>query len=342
MSDHTERRLHREPDVERSSVTTVEQHGIESIPDVDRDASIFDFMRLCWGGANSLATAVLGAFPIMFGLSFWQATAATVLGLIVGSLVLAPMSIFGPINGTNNAVSSSAHFGVVGRIVGSFLSLLTAIAFFAISVWSSGDAVVGAAHAVFRVRGSDTEIASVYAVFAVSVLIVCIYGFRMMLLINKIAVVASTALFRSGRFLEPLRSQLRGIWSRVGCFRVLAAVHQLYAGRAGESYFLRRISGRLDALPAAQHEQARARSCHRSGPIAYLTPVSIRCYHGLGGCQTRPGLSRTRRLHGRTTYRGAVPVLGANARACGIERYVYGYDLAIRNRARLLQCFSAS
>src|ERR1700730_9017683 len=57
MSDHTERRLHREPDVERSSVTTVEQHGIESIPDVDRDASIFDFMRLCWGGANSLATA---------------------------------------------------------------------------------------------------------------------------------------------------------------------------------------------------------------------------------------------------------------------------------------------
>src|SRR3984893_8728346 len=225
MSDHAERHLHRDPDVERSSVTKVEQHGVESIPDEHRDASIFDFMRLCWGGANSLATAVLGAFPIMFGLSFWQATAATVLGLIVGSLVLAPMSIFGPLNGTNNAVSSSAHFGVVGRIVGSFLGLLTAIAFFAISVWSSGDAVVGAARAVFHVRGSDAEIASVYAVFAVSVLIVCIYGFRMMLLINKIAVVASTALFRSGRFLEPLRSQLRGIWSRVGCFRVLAAVH---------------------------------------------------------------------------------------------------------------------
>src|ERR1700724_2026017 len=106
MSDHAERHLHRDPDVERSSVTKVEQHGVESIPDEHRDASIFDFMRLCWGGANSLATAVLGAFPIMFGLSFWQATAATVLGLIVGSLVLAPMSIFGPINGTNNAVSS--------------------------------------------------------------------------------------------------------------------------------------------------------------------------------------------------------------------------------------------
>jgi purine-cytosine permease-like protein len=92
-------------------------------------------------------------------------------------LILAPMSIFGPINGTNNAVSSSAHFGVVGRIVGSFLSLLTAIVVFAISVWSNGDAVVGAARLVFHIRGSDLKVALVYAVFALSVLIVCIYAF---------------------------------------------------------------------------------------------------------------------------------------------------------------------
>src|ERR1700689_94723 len=117
------------PEGSPASASTVERHGIESIPDADRNASIFDFARICWGGANSLATAVLGAFPIMFGLSFWQGVEATVLGLTIGSLVLAPMSIFGPISGTNNAVSSSAHFGVVGRIVGSFLSLLTAISF---------------------------------------------------------------------------------------------------------------------------------------------------------------------------------------------------------------------
>src|SRR6201996_7459465 len=141
-----------------SAVTEVEKHGIESIPDQDRDSSIFDFMRLCWGGANSLATAVLGAFPIMFGLSFWQASAAAVCGVVIGSLILAPMSVFGPMNGTNNAVSSSAHFGVVGRIVGSFLSLLTAIAFFAISVWSSGDAVVGAARRIFHVAATPVKL----------------------------------------------------------------------------------------------------------------------------------------------------------------------------------------
>jgi purine-cytosine permease-like protein len=175
-----------------------EQHGIESIPDQDRTATIFDFLRIAWGGSNSLATAVLGAFPIIFGLSFWQALAATVLGVVLGALVLAPMAIFGPLTGTNNAVSSSAHFGVVGRIVGSFLSLLTAVAFYSISVWSSGDAVVGAAQRLFDMHPSERDFAFAYGTFACAVLIVSIYGFRLMLLVSKIAVVGASALFLVG------------------------------------------------------------------------------------------------------------------------------------------------
>jgi purine-cytosine permease-like protein len=175
-----------------------ERHGVESIPESDRTSSIVDFLRVCWGGANSLATAVLGAFPIMFGLSFWQAMAANALGVAVGALILGPMAVFGPLNGTNNAVSSSAHFGVVGRIVGSFLSLLTAIAFFSISVWSSGDAVVGAVHALVGVRESEGLFAAAYGVFAGSVLIVSVYGYGVMLAVNKVAVVASSVLFIVG------------------------------------------------------------------------------------------------------------------------------------------------
>ena len=121
----------------------METYGIERIPEKDRNASAFDLFRVASGGANTFATAFLGAFPILFGLSFWQGLAATVTGLVVGALLLAPMAVFGPTNGTNNAVSSSAHLGVHGRVVGSFLSLLTALAFFSISVWCSGDALVG-------------------------------------------------------------------------------------------------------------------------------------------------------------------------------------------------------
>lgn len=177
---------------------SIEQHGIEPIPDCDRTATILDFMRIEWAGLNSLATAVLGAFPIIFGLSFWQSVAASVIGVLVGSLILAPMGIFGPITGTNNAVSSSAHFGVVGRIVGSFLSLLTAVAFFSISVWASGDALIGAAQRLFGLRPTEASFAAAYGCFALAVLAVAIYGFRLMLLVSKIAVIAASLLFVVG------------------------------------------------------------------------------------------------------------------------------------------------
>jgi len=176
----------------------IERHGIESIPDADRTATILDFFRIAWGGSNSLATAVLGAFPIIFGLSFVQALAATALGVVLGAFILAPMAIFGPINGTNNAVSSSAHFGVVGRMVGSFLSLLTAVSFFSISVWSSGDAVMGALQRLMGIGAPDAGFALAYAFFAIAVLAVSIWGFRLMLLVNKISVVAATLLFVVG------------------------------------------------------------------------------------------------------------------------------------------------
>ena len=175
-----------------------ETHGIESIPDADRGATLLDFLRIAWGGSNSLATAVLGAFPIIFGLSFRQGLLAVALGVGIGALVLAPMAIFGPLTGTNNAVSSSAHFGVVGRIVGSFLSLLTAVAFYSISVWSSGDAVIGAAQRLFDLHPSEGHFAAAYAAFALAVLAVSIYGFRLMLLVSKIAVIAASALFLVG------------------------------------------------------------------------------------------------------------------------------------------------
>ena len=181
-------------------LTEIEQYGVERIPDADRTATPLDLFRLAFGGANTFATCVLGAFPILFGLSFWQGLAATVLGLVVGALILAPLAVFGPLNGTNNAVASSAHLGVHGRVVGSFLSLLTAIAFFSISVWSSGDALVGGAHRLVGLPQNDGVDALAYGVFAALVLTVCVYGFRFMLFINKIAVAAASTLFVLGFF----------------------------------------------------------------------------------------------------------------------------------------------
>ena len=182
------------PSPRHPRITEIEQHGINTIPDVDRTSGPWDLFRIQFGGANTFATVLIGTTPIMLGLSLGQAVLATVLGVLVGALILAPMGLFGPRTGTNNAVSSGAHLGVRGRIVGSFLSLLTAIAFYSISVWVSGDALVGGAARLFGVPDSTWLRAAVYAVLGAVVIVVVVYGYEFMLLVNKVVVVANTVL----------------------------------------------------------------------------------------------------------------------------------------------------
>lgn len=179
-------------------VTEVEQHGIDTIPDEHRTSGPFDLFRIQFGGANTFATIILGTFPILLGLSWWQAVGATVAGVVVGAAILMPMGLFAPLTGTNNAVSSGAHFGVRGRVVGSFLSLLTAIAFYSISVWVSGDALVGAAARLFGVPSTDLVRGLVYAVLGALVIVVVIYGYQFMLLVNKVVVIGNTVLMLLG------------------------------------------------------------------------------------------------------------------------------------------------
>ncbi|TAM66278.1 MAG: cytosine permease [Microbacteriaceae bacterium] len=175
-------------------MTEVEAHGIDTIPDADRTSTWVDLLRIQFGGANTFATVLLGTFPIALGLSFWQAVLATLAGLVVGTLFLMPMGLFGPKTGTNNAVSSGALFGVRGRVVGSFLSLLTAIAFYSISVWVSGDALVGALKRLAGVPDTVVLRTVVYGVIGLIVIVVVVYGYQFMLFVNKVAVFANSIL----------------------------------------------------------------------------------------------------------------------------------------------------
>ncbi len=182
----------------RQRATEVEVHGIDTIPDSDRTSRPLDLFRIQFGGANTFATIILGTFPVALGLSWWQSVAATVTGVLVGALILMPMGLFAPKTGTNNAVSSGAVFGVRGRIVGSFLSLLTAIAFYSISVWVSGDALVGALNRLADVPDTNAVRGVVYAILGALVIVVVVYGYQFMLLVNKVVVVANTALMLLG------------------------------------------------------------------------------------------------------------------------------------------------
>ncbi|PRX98198.1 cytosine permease [Paraburkholderia sp. BL25I1N1] len=183
-----------------NSITQVETFGFERIPDRSRYARPIDLFRLLFGGCNTFSTSVLGSFPVLLGLSFKAGVWSIVLGVLIGSCILAPMSLFGPRNGTSDPVSSGAHFGIHGRIVGSFLAVLTAVAFFSLAVWSSGDALVGGANHLLGLPVNWMTLSFAYGLFAVLVLTVCVYGFGFMLWVNKIAVWAASILFVVGLF----------------------------------------------------------------------------------------------------------------------------------------------
>ncbi|UOQ61570.1 cytosine permease [Leucobacter rhizosphaerae] len=209
------------PPVGAPAALAVETHGINPIPLSERWARPRDVFGLVFGGANSISTAVLGTFPVVFGLTFWDGVIAILVGVVVGSLILAPMVLFGPRNGTNNAVSSSAHFGVHGRLVGSMLALLGAFTFLALAVWASGDALLASFARLFGFVPTDAMSAGVYTILVILLIVICVYGYRLLVVLNRyvpplvgiLFVVGIVAYASSSEFTTALAYAPEGRWS---------------------------------------------------------------------------------------------------------------------------------
>ena len=317
------------------AITRIETFGVEQIPDHERNATPVDLFRMIFGGANTFATAVLGSFPVLFGLSFQAGLWAILLGVTLGALILAPMGLFGPLNGTNNAVSSGAHFGVHGRIVGSFLSLLTAIAFFSLSVWSSGDAgrrrpapgrpgrertEPGPGLRPVRRAGAD----------------------RMHLRLPLHAAgqqdrrVAASLLFLLGLFASPaLRRRLR----RQRAARpagLLGRLHRRHPAGHEQPDLLRRLPGRLGPtsppdLAGTDHAGGDRRAAGDPGSL----PVRPR--HRDHRRRPRAGLHRRQQLRRRPAGHRSRLVLPAGMPDRGDRRHVHRHHFAVRHRAGHVQ-----
>lgn len=154
----------------------IESAGIEFIPDEQRTSRPRNLFTVFFGGNFAFSVIVFGWLPITFGLDFVGAATASLTGLLVGTALIAPMALLGPRTGTNNTVSSAAHFGTRGRLIGSALTLLFALAYAAIAVWTSGDALVAAAERLLGVPVDGTTLAIGYAVISVEIVLVALFG----------------------------------------------------------------------------------------------------------------------------------------------------------------------
>src|SRR3954471_16685298 len=99
----------------------VEAAGVAYIPEAERDSRPANLAAVFFGGDLAFSVIVFGWLPVTFGLGWWATVSASALGLALGTVITAPLALLGPRTGTNNTVSSGAHFGVTGRLVGSAL-----------------------------------------------------------------------------------------------------------------------------------------------------------------------------------------------------------------------------
>ncbi|ORV88349.1 purine-cytosine permease family protein [Mycolicibacterium iranicum] len=163
----------------------IEQYGIDFIPEEERRSSPRNVSSILFGGSLTFSVIVIGWFPITFGLSWWQAASAVIVGSTMGAALLAPTGLLGPRTGTNNPVSSGAFFGVAGRLIGSVLEGSASVAFAALSIWTGGDALAGALTRFFDLQNTEGVRLGAYAVLAVVVTTVSVLGHSSMVFCQK-------------------------------------------------------------------------------------------------------------------------------------------------------------
>jgi len=154
----------------------IEAAGVEYLPEEARDSGPRNLFAVFLGANLTWTNVAFGAFAILFGLSFWQTLTSMAVGTAIGTLAVLPTAIIGPRTGTNMTVSSGAFFGIRGRFIGSALALAIALGFAAVTVWTSGDALVAAAHRLFGLPETNVVGGVGYAIVA-ALMILGVFAF---------------------------------------------------------------------------------------------------------------------------------------------------------------------
>ena len=231
-------------------VGAIESAGVEYLPEEARDSSPRNLGAVFLGANLTWTNVVFGAFAILFGLSFWQTLTSMAVGTALGTLAVLPTSIIGPRTGTNMTVSSGAFFGIRGRFIGSGLALAIALGFAAVTVWTSGDALVAAGHRLLGTPENNTVHAIAYAAVAALMVTVALYGHATIVAMQKVVVPVVGALMIAGVFafagaFDPSAGggdyALGGFWQTwMLCAVLFAAAPLSYGPTIGD--YTRRIS----------------------------------------------------------------------------------------------------
>lgn len=138
------------------SVLSVEQNGINVISESERKGNPRDLFWP-WCAANMAVLGIsYGSFLLGFGISFWQAAIAGVIGMVLSFLLVGFVSLAGKHGSAPTMVLSRAAFGIKGNALPAFVSWLLLVGWETVLVslatlatatvfgrlgWGSGDGV---------------------------------------------------------------------------------------------------------------------------------------------------------------------------------------------------------
>lgn len=152
-------------------MAAIETHGIDIVTDEERTAKPRNLF-LPWFASNiSVFGMSYGAWVLGFGISFWQATLAAVLGSVLSFMICGVIAIGGKRGSVPTMVMSRSAFGVNGAKVPGIVSWITSIG------WETSLAITAvlATSTIFRRLGwvgDDDTMLKIVSAGVVAVLIV--------------------------------------------------------------------------------------------------------------------------------------------------------------------------
>lgn len=167
------------PQTARQELGQVEQHGVDIIPVSARQSRLRDIFFVFVGSQMCFGIIVIGGLPIIFGLSFWDSVTSITIGLAIGAAFFGPVGILGARTGTSGPIASGAHFGVKGRLIATIITILIGLGFYALTVWTGGEALVAGGAMLFGWESTSNLLAVGAAIICVLTIVAAIIGHRL-------------------------------------------------------------------------------------------------------------------------------------------------------------------
>jgi purine-cytosine permease-like protein len=181
-----------------SNSSTIEVHGVDTIPDDARTGRPRDVVGILVGSNLCLGVVIFGWLPSTFGLGFWACVTAQVAGTLIGTALVAPLALVSVKTGTNLSTSSGGHFGVRGRLLGSVIGLLLSLGYAALTVWTGGAAVVGPLSRMLGLPDGATSYVVVYTLLTVLAVLAAVFGYALLARLGKVLTLGMTVLMVAG------------------------------------------------------------------------------------------------------------------------------------------------